>query len=68
MKSNYVIQGTYSIAFLGSCALLIGDGLRIHATFYDIFEFINFLSTEKCTKVWKDDGEIKVRFEKDIQL
>jgi len=54
MKSNYVIQGTYSIAFLGSCALLIGDGLNIQAEFDNMFELMNFLSAEKCTQVWKE--------------
>jgi len=68
MKSNYVIQGIYSIAFLGEKTLLIGDGLNIQAEFDNMFELMNFLSAEKCTQVWKEKGLIKVRFEKDINL
>jgi hypothetical protein len=62
---NYLIQGSYTISFSGDKALLIGDETK-EAEFSSADELMEFLANEGCIGVYKQDGFIKVRFEKDL--
>jgi len=63
--NNYCVLGRYTAAISGDSVLLIGDGGINVAKIDSAADLLSYLSEEGCIGLFKEDGIIKVEFEKE---
>ena len=65
--NNYCVLGKYTAKECGNSVMIIGDGDILCAKINDssAADMLNFLSEEGCVGIYKEDGIIKVEFEKE---
>jgi len=62
--NNYCLLGRYTAAISGNSVLIIGDGDIVCAKI-SAADLLGFLAEEGCVGVSKENGVIKVKFEKE---